>query len=444
MGPAPPPCVESGYPIDCNAKCKCYSCSNFKNYLAHPTLDLTKHWLEKCFKNRTATIDSDSQACETLPYEDCVIYRKEIVRLRGKLGSVKSGIDRFLLAYQSKAEQKARDIALEIKAELDEIVCAHNALAAKLWRRHSENVWDRDFLAPSGDLIAYFNFVRRALIIINLSKNRKTLIDLPKSEVLCSAEGSLHVGPSVVVAAESVFIMGGTDLKTVTGRVLRIPFTKPGPSLHKMADMLLPKYSMTVTQLSDRFIYAIGGKTSCDQAIAPLPSCECYDIKLNKWTAISPIQQPRSNAAICTFHGRFIYLYGGSHAQSDSKASLEMYDVLDGEKGWIDATIIEPSPLLQNYTDQLVPISDHEILLVDNINGGYTMECDAQGRISESKKLTEYKTQDKYFNLFFNCSMAVHHHWLYSLKRWEDTLYLKRTNLLNRLANTVNMDDPTW
>jgi len=63
-----------------------------------------------------------------------------------------------------------------------------------------------------------------------------------------------------------------------------------------------------------------------------LSSCESYDIKMDEWTSMSPLNSKKYDAS-ATILNKIIYLFGGNDGCT-TQDSIEQYDI-EYTKTWI-------------------------------------------------------------------------------------------------------------
>ena len=183
-----------------------------------------------------------------------------------------------------------------------------------------------------------YDLMQGGLVLTNLNLKQQTTKSIPKSEIPSCQTFSLLGGPAVVKVKNEVYMLGGFDKKEVSARVYKVSLKDPECKLVQLASMKIKKYDTGVVQLTGKYV-----------------------IGENKWTNISHVNVPRSIPGICIFQNRYIYTYSGQSDGNSYTNDLEVYDVLDDEKGW---TILRTKPILE-----LAPSSSAMVCQID----GYSM-----------------------------------------------------------------------
>lgn len=89
--------------------------------------------------------------------------------------------------------------------------------------------------------------------------------------------------------------------------------------------MKLPRSGHGITYMNDK-IYCIGGFTN-ENICSRL--CEIYNVSLNFWQEIAPLNYEANNACVCSFQHRFVYKFGGKLEEKELNNYIERYCPID-------------------------------------------------------------------------------------------------------------------
>jgi len=139
-----------------------------------------------------------------------------------------------------------------------------------------------------------------------------------------------------LIVGNFYYMIGGIDsFKVVYSIDLKQNFISK-----RLADLNIGRYYSNSTTVDNFRVYTVGGR-SYDGS---LKSCEVYDPIKNKWAILANLNEPRECVTLgCTnnlyqnkksMNKRYIYALEGRNAHGFIK-SVERFDVLDEESGWI-------------------------------------------------------------------------------------------------------------
>lgn len=336
--------------------------------------------------------------------------------------------------------QKARNEAQAIKAVLDTLNSDFDRFCTAVHDIEVKRMWTPEFLLPAGNLMAYYNMGLTVLRLFNTVSKRTLSIPLSRDLVASCRTSSLFGGPSCVIAADAVFLIGGFDSVNASDKVVRLSLRDPVPKPTLVAPLRVGRFDTGVVQLCQRYIFAVTGAIYPQMQYGHTASCECYDIKANKWSNVSPVNEARSVPGICTFKDRFIYIYAGEIGLGVDSSKVETYDILEDERGWsIVKTSLESDPA-NGFKES------SNALACQNSDHGLMFFCwDSEYIVGEvvggSDRIEKAKVEAPWFTPpFYYVPCAVHRHVMYQIRYYDNNVIDGYDLIMRKL---ISINDPT-
>ena len=162
------------------------------------------------------------------------------------------------------------------------------------------------------------------LYIYDISREKKYIIDTPPSEIFPCKNF-----PSIIVR-DSIFLCGGS---TPDGLSLRTTFTFDYNTMEfiQRKSMISGRSKHGLTDIGNNLVYIIGGYKSKNS----IKECAKYDLDLDKWIFVPPLNEEKALVSSFSFRNRMIYTIGGlCNAINGFASAIERLDVSNEEEGW--------------------------------------------------------------------------------------------------------------
>lgn len=181
--------------------------------------------------------------------------------------------------------------------------------------------------------------------------------DIRKKKLV--AEYSVPKRCTVTQVSSQVFVSGGYevaylfgDYDTMTDKVSEyIPKTD---TLMVMKAMAHRRCEHRTETLSPTAFMAVGGF----DGEKPIPHCEEFSIKDNRWTSLPSLNYPRHCFATALLNSRYVYAIGGEEA----KEAIEVFDIIE-KAAWRSVQLLSEDALVRKSIAAF-PISAGEILIL--------------------------------------------------------------------------------
>jgi len=181
-----------------------------------------------------------------------------------------------------------------------------------------------DQLEDSTKIHHFVGRIEGSIILYDLYKKRK--------RVFKSKEVKLHECCEGIEVADSIYITGGKEDSKDT---YELPLNFSQDFLYIKANMIQGRCNHALCQIKDNFIYAGGGV----YGKSTLNKCERYNIELDKWEEIYPLNEAKHNGSMCALNNQYIFFIGGGKiGHTTLFSTIEMLDVISGT-GWKILTI---------------------------------------------------------------------------------------------------------
>lgn len=155
--------------------------------------------------------------------------------------------------------------------------------------------------------------------------------------------------------------------------------------IQKMSNLIIPRCHLAAVQISNKFIYAIGGHDSLEPS-KYTKDCEVYNIAENKWNSIKPLNTINCQPSSCTFKNQIIFTFGINFQDKQKHETIEKYDTNFPEKGWETVGVqmkYDFMTLRERYPLACCQISDSSLILC-GCNKSIILQCDWDKRFHKS------------------------------------------------------------
>jgi len=303
-----------------------------------------------------ASKESYNEICETLN-----TMQNYIIEIESKISKINHYLQ--IEDWDGQDENLISEISeISEKLNTEFIIKINEQFKNMLQMNFFEIMWK-----DTNPILPLYNLDQGKLILINV-RTKAALSKIISKEIIPSCQTfSILGGPATIKVFDNIYLMGGFNRTTISDRCYKINLHDRELKLQQLASMGTPKYDITAVKLKDRFIYAISGSTYQNNVEVHIKNCQRYDIKLDKWCNIAPVNIARSIPAACTFNERYIYTYSGQADGVSSTKDIEYYDTLEDSKGWI-VYKYESNIIAISSSAMLAQISNESILFFSEAN----------------------------------------------------------------------------
>ena len=219
------------------------------------------------------------------------------------------------------------------------------------------------FLPEFESYLPYVDDLNEKLHLYNLSKEVSESYNLTVSSEI-PADHSLVITPNLEIFLSGGILKNG-ELSAQTFQCS--PFMEhshnegnesfhTGIPLREKSKMMQKKVAHSLCYVKNR-IYSIGGKINNNDRPR---NCELYDVGINKWVSIAPMNHERTRPAITSFEDRFIFAFFGCD-NSDICKTIERYDIASDR--WTIITAMNQWPQFEVGFASATQINNNQILV---------------------------------------------------------------------------------
>lgn len=205
--------------------------------------------------------------------------------------------------------------------------------------------------------------LKRIYYIDQISKTLSLFV-IPRKEfytVNLKCENSIPDGFATADLNGIVYITGGERNNIILNETYIID--EESYTIIPKASMLMQRRNHGMAAISG-VIYAIGG---CNSSEKVMKRCEKYTSEKEEWSEIGALSQERNFLSCCCFEERYIYVFGGSSAESND--IYEVYDTAQ-QLSWESHNFIKDASYksLIAYCTGSMQISKTEIIIFGGLN----------------------------------------------------------------------------
>ena len=223
-----------------------------------------------------------------------------------------------------------------------------------------------------------------------------------------------------------IYFSGGGKSEEYYAKTVECEIQENTASSKALAEMLKPKCSHTLVAFNGSHVYSLGGFIDRrDNNFS-----EVYSVEKNVWQQIRSLIESKAYVIACTFRNRYIYCIGGRGCTPEH--SIEIYDALCPEDGWLSKEILERVDILtknnygeaiQNSTNSLIILSRSTLFDYNVVTNKFTKRCDVNAE-----------------DLGLEIVPLLHKTWIYQIAKRSPKPYIEAFSTLVKKTCVIDID----
>lgn len=314
---------------------------------------------------------------------------KEREETKGSVAELREKVECNAKKLQEKCDAlKVNQTLVEERKLVAEIKVLANSINEDYFEWNQQVIFD-SMADNSDNLITWYNPKHMKVLIYDIVKNDHTSIKLPGG-TLAKGIRRFIGGPATVKVDSDLYFLGGFTGEQALNCAFKMPLQHPLGALAKLAPLEVARYDIGAAQILKKHLYAISGSVHERGTETYVSVCETYDITKNQWRRIRPVNIGRAAAGVTAFNDRYIFVYGSQTAASVRSNSIESYDALDGERGWVIHRNAElPIGFVNTFVALMCQVSNNELMIVTN-GFLYTAEVKNEKIVKATQREIQY------------------------------------------------------